>query len=117
MKVLLDHSVPKKLRRRLPGHLVFTAAQLNVHELVNGALLQFAEQNGFEVLLTADKNIWYQQNNLARKISLVVLSTNHWDSIEPHMERVAVAVSEAKVGGFALIEIPLPRKRRPGGQG
>ncbi len=61
MKVLFDHNVPKKLRTLLPGHAVSTSRELGWDTLRNGDLLTAAEANGFEVMVTADKNISYQQ--------------------------------------------------------
>lgn len=116
MKVLLDHNIPKYLRSYLPGHLTFLARQLMADRLTNGELLQFAEQNGFEVLVTADQGIFYQQNNERRKIALVVISTPRWRWLEKHTGRIAAAVGSAMPGGFVFVEIPLPRKTRSSDQ-
>jgi hypothetical protein len=61
---------------------------------------------GFEVFLTADKNIQYQQNLAGRKIAVLVLSTPRWPVVRLHVEKIAVAVNSATTGSF--IEIVLP---------
>jgi hypothetical protein len=60
--VLFDHGTPKGLIRALPGHTVHTAQSKGWGTLSNGALLDAAEEAGFEVLLTTDRRIRYQQN-------------------------------------------------------
>jgi len=81
VKVLLDHNVPHKLRRSLVGHDVETADEVGWAELANGDLLIAAEGAGFAVMVTADKNLSYQQNLQGRELALVVLSTNDWQTI------------------------------------
>ena len=73
MRILFDHSTPAPLRRYLGGHEVTEAVELGWDRLANGELLAEAERAGFDMLLTADKNIRYQQNFTGRKIALVVL--------------------------------------------
>ena len=62
MLVLFDQSTPVPIRPFLKGHTVETAWQRGRDKLKNGDLLRAAEQAGFEVLVTPDKNIRYQQN-------------------------------------------------------
>jgi hypothetical protein len=61
MKVLFDNGTPKPISRSLIGHNVTYARQIGWHQLENGDLLQDAEEAGYEVLLSTDKNIQYQQ--------------------------------------------------------
>jgi hypothetical protein len=61
---------------------------------------------GFDVLLTADKNIRYQQNLTGRRIALVVLSTPQWPLVRLHMERIATAVNATTPGSYAEVDIP-----------
>jgi hypothetical protein len=72
--VLFDHGTPKGLIRALPGHTVNTAQAKGWDTLSNGALLNAAEDAGFDVLLTTDRRIRHQQNLRARRIALVVLT-------------------------------------------
>ena len=79
MKILLDESVPQKLRLIIEGgHTVVTAWYQGWSGLKNGALLNAAEQAGFDLSITADQESSYQQNLTGRKMALVVLSTNNW---------------------------------------
>lgn len=73
MLVLLDQGTPVPIRRFLIGHTVETAAQRRWDKLTNGELLKVAEEAGFELLVTHDKNIRYQQNLSVRTIAIVVL--------------------------------------------
>ena len=73
MLILFDHSTPAPLRYALKGHVVVEAVERGWEKLANGELLTIAEGAGFEVFLTADKNIQYQQNLTGRSIAIVVL--------------------------------------------
>jgi len=73
MKILFDQGTPVPLRRHLPGHSVMTAFEQGWGSLANGELLDAAERAGFELLVTTDQNLQYQQNLTARRIAIVVL--------------------------------------------
>ena len=82
--------------------------------LENGALLAAAEAAGFKVMVTADKRIRYQQNLMGRRISLVVLSTNHWRTIRDNAEPILQAVSSIEPGSYQeVIFERRPLRRRP----
>src|SRR5580704_18238771 len=87
MLILFDHVTPSGLARFLPGHTVTKAKDRGWDTLTNGELLTEAERAGFDVLLTADKNILHQQNLKGRKIAIVVLSTPQWPVVRLHAER------------------------------
>ncbi len=74
--------------------------------MLNGELLRVAEESGFDVLLTTDKNLAYQQNLSGRKIAIVALGRNRWSLIEPALGRIAEAVDQACPGSYILVEIP-----------
>ncbi len=113
MKVLFDHNVPVPLRRYLVGHEVRTAAKLGWRELKNGDLLDAAQEAGFDVMVTGDKNLSYQQNLTARTLALVVLSTIDWNQLKLNPSPVAAAVDRAKLGSFEYVEMPgIPARRR-----
>jgi predicted nuclease of predicted toxin-antitoxin system len=84
VKVLFDHNVPKKLRSLLPRHEVSTSRELGWDALKNGELLAAAEANGFQVMVTGDKNLSYQQNLKDRKLALVVLGSTDWNTVKEH---------------------------------
>jgi predicted nuclease of predicted toxin-antitoxin system len=105
MKVLLDHNVSRRLRTHLSGHLVLSAESLKLNELKNGELLSYAERNDFDVMVTADQSIFYQQNNELRRISLVVVNTNRWTTIREHAEEVLAAVNGSEPGSFVFLDL------------
>ena len=106
MRILLDQATPVPLRRYLGGHNVSTAAQQRWDDLRNGDLLKAAEDEGFEVLVTTDKNMRYQQNLSMRRIAIVVLGKGNWPLIKPHVHLVAAAVDAAGPGSYAEVDIP-----------
>jgi hypothetical protein len=106
MLVLFDHSVPAPLVPYLVGHTVTEARNRGWDTLSNGDLLTEAERAGFDVFLTADKNIRYQQNLAARGIAVVVLSTPQWPLVRLHVARIAGAVNAATPGSYVEVQIP-----------
>jgi hypothetical protein len=111
MRVLLDQATPVPVRPYLKGHDVCTAAQQGWDTLKNGALLTAAEADGFDVLLTTDKNMRYQQNLAGRKIAVVVLGLQQWPSLRPHVQRVVEAIKAATPGSYTEVEFPSDPKR------
>lgn len=75
MRVLLDHNINPRFGRLLPGHQVTHAYKLGWSELVNGELIKRAESEGFDAIVTADKNLRYQQSLSDRRIEIIVLDT------------------------------------------
>jgi hypothetical protein len=106
MRILFDQGTPVPLRKFLPGHIIKTAYQEGWSTLLNGDLLRVAEEAGFDLLLTADKSLAYQQNLAGRKIAIVALGRNRWSLIQPELERIVDAVNRAKPGSYMLVEIP-----------
>ncbi|SRR6266404_6520365 len=106
MRVLFDQGTPLGIRDSLHGHVVKTAREQGWSTLLNGELLLMAEQEGFDVLLTTDKNLVYQQNLSKRKIAIVVVGQNRWSLIHPMLPKIASLVNAAKPGSYTLIEIP-----------
>ena len=106
MRVLFDQATPVPIRSFLVGHTVRTAAQQQWATLKNGDLLAVAEQTGFEVLLTTDKNMRYQQNLAGRKIAIVVLGNQQWPILQAHVGRVVAAVEAATPGSYTEVAIP-----------
>jgi hypothetical protein len=83
---------------------------LDGRKLKNGDLLEAAQDQGFEVLVTADRNLAYQQNLKGRKLAIVVLPTGNWPLLRGAVAGVVTAVGESKAGGFK--ELKLARSRR-----
>jgi hypothetical protein len=71
-----------------------------------GELLRAAEEADFEVFLTTDKNIRYQQSLVNRTIAIVVLGNSRWPVVQRYVDRVVAAVSVAKPGTYFEVEIP-----------
>ena len=92
--------------RLLPGPYRQNCTSATVSTLLNGKLLRVAEEAGFDVLLTADKNLTYRQNLSNRKFAIVALGRNRWSLIRPVLPRIVSAVNAARPGSYVLIEIP-----------
>jgi hypothetical protein len=73
--------------------------------LENGALLDAAEQAGFDLLLTCDQNVQYQQNFTNRKLALVILSSNHWPTLRRVAARIATAVDFVQTGQIVKVDL------------
>jgi hypothetical protein len=94
--ILFDHGTPKGLIRALSGHAIHTGQSRGWDTLSNGALLNAAEEAGFELLLTTDRRIRSQQNLIMRRIALVVLSgSTKWSRVRQHTDRIAAIVAAA----------------------
>jgi len=106
MKILFDNGVPWPVARSLVGHDVMFARRLGWHELRNGDLIRMAESAGYDLLLTTDKNIQYQQNLAGRRIALVVLSHQQWPDVKLHLDTIANAVNACVPGSYVEVEIP-----------
>lgn len=116
LRIVFDKNVPVGVRRFLSKHQVRTFAEMNwPPQLENGKLLQAAESSGFDVMVTADQNIRYQQNLTGRKLALVVLGSNIWPVVRDHAAAITARVDDANVGSYAFIEMPLPPRRRRDG--
>ena len=107
MLVLFDNGTPRTLARFLiDQHVVTEARSRGWAELSNGELLREAESAGFEVLVTTDRNISYQQNLLGRRIAIVVLGKGRWTLIRQHVAKVVAAINDASPG--SVTEVPIP---------
>jgi PIN like domain len=104
--ILLDNNVPRGLARALTGHVVTEARERGWAAFKNGDLLRVAEEAGFDVLVTADKNIRYQQNVEGRKIAIVALAQSRWGLVRRMLAEIAAAVHACTPGSYAEVEIP-----------
>lgn len=86
-------------------------------QLRNGILLNAAEVNGFDVMITADQNLQYQQNLKTRKIALVVIGSNRWPYVQQHLPAIRTAVEASGPSTYIFIEVPLSPKPKPKLQG
>jgi len=105
LKILFDHGTPAPLRRRLRGHSVDTAAEKGWESLANGDLIDRAEQEGYEVLITTDQNMQYQQNLGGRRLAVVVLLSTAWPNIQLRIEAISAVLVDIRPG--ELKEVPI----------
>jgi hypothetical protein len=117
LRILFDKNVPVGVRGFLPQHDVHTVVKMHwPDQLENGELLKAAEESGFDVMVTSDQNILYQQNLRGRKLALVVLGSNIWPVVRDYKAEISAHVDAAKPGIYDFIEMPVPSKpRRNGG--
>ena len=105
MKVLLDECLPRRLKNELPGHHVATVPEMGWAGTKNGVLLRLAEAD-FEVFVTADQNVAYQQNLRSTVLGIVILvaPNNRLETLRPLMAQVAQVLPTIKPGD--LVHIP-----------
>ena len=100
MKVLFDVNMPRPLRLELPRHEVVTAQAMGWGELVNGDLLKAADESGFDALVTADRNLRYQQNLTDRRIAILVVPSNNLRVLARMASAIRSAVDLLKPGDY-----------------
>ena len=105
MKILFDQGTPVPLRRFLVNHEVRTAYNEGWSKLENGDLLLAAENSEFQILVTTDQNLRYQQNLAKRKIAIVVLLSTSWPKIRDRTDVIESAIDEIDAGGYVEISI------------
>src|ERR1700738_2163121 len=103
MRVLFDQATPLPIRAYLEQHSVSTASQQGWDKLKNGDLLTAAENAGFDVFLTTDKNIRYQQDLARRKIAIVVFGRPQRPQLRAHVQIIVEAVDKATHGSYSLV--------------
>ena len=105
MRVLLDECIDEALRHGLTGHDCQTCRYAGLKSLTNGRLLEAAEQSGFEVLITVDRNMQHQQSFRNRKIALVILEarTTNIDDLLALVPDVLTALEALKSGDVVRI--------------
>ena len=115
-KVLLDHCVPRPFERLLPGHEARHTSRLGWGGLSNGRLLAAAEEAGFEVLLTIDQNLRYEQNMSGRRIAVLLLKSprNDIPTLTPMAGSVLLALEDIEPGTIHAVEHPDPPRKGGG---
>jgi pantothenate kinase type III len=106
VRILFDQGTPVPLRSHLSSHEVATAFELHWSTLTNGELLQQAEAAGYDLLVTTDQNLRYQQNLTGRRIAVVVISSTSWPRIQKDIAKVVDAITHVEPGSY--IEVPVP---------
>jgi predicted nuclease of predicted toxin-antitoxin system len=105
VKVLVDECVPAKLAHLLTNHRFVTGREMGWGSFKNGQLLSLAERE-FDLFLTCDRNLKYQQNLRGRGIGILLLSTNHWPTLRQHAGIVQASLDAATPGTFLVVDIP-----------
>lgn len=106
MRILFDQGTPVPLRRHFPSDDIDTTAERGWSTVSNGELLALAEEEGYEVFVTTDQNLRYQQTLAGRRIGIVVLMSTSWPRIQRRIEAIAAAIPGVGGGGYVEIEIP-----------
>ena len=104
MQVLFDQGTPVPLRRYLAPHSVTTVFEKGWSTMQNGELLRTAEGEEFDVLVTTDQNLKYQQNLKEHRIAIVGLLTTSWPRIERKVNHVIAAIDSVKPGDYIEVE-------------
>jgi len=106
VQVLFDQGTPVPLRRYLTIHKVSTTYEQGWGTLQNGELLTKAEEAGYDVLVTTDRNLKYQQNLTGRKIAIIVITTTSWPRIQKAVDTISRAVDGVEAGNYVEIAVP-----------
>lgn len=105
MKVFFDQGTPAPLRKQLTGHTCTTAYEQGWTTLTNGALLDAAEQAGYDVMITTDQNLKYQQNLSRRRLAIIVLQSTSWPRIRARVAAIQAILDTIIPGAYH--ELPL----------
>lgn len=105
MKVLLDECIPRKLKNALPDHKCQTVPEAGLAGRKNGLLLLLAESSGFEVFLTMDKGLQYEQNLAGHRIAILIVraKSNRLDDLLPHLDACRSAMNSIQPGEVVLV--------------
>ena len=99
MRVLFDQGTPVPLKQYFPEHQIQTAFELGWARLTNGELLAAAEKQ-FDVLVTTDRNLQYQQSLAGRRLAILVLPTTSWPKLRVRAEEISKAIATLKAGEY-----------------
>lgn len=105
MKILFDQGTPVPLRKYLVSHQVNTAFEEGWSAIQNSELLLCAENSGYELLVTTDQNMKYQQNLATRKLAILVLTTTSWRRLEIHAQSIAALIDAMRLGDYREFSI------------
>ena len=105
MRILFDQGTPVPLRRHLTHHVVDTAFERGWSSLHNGELLDVAEQGGYNLLITTDQNLRYQQHLADRQLAIIVLLSTSWPRIQLRIDAIQAAIESILPGGYQEIAI------------
>jgi predicted nuclease of predicted toxin-antitoxin system len=106
VRVLLDNNVNHRFTRLITGHDVIHVQDIGWEDLQNGELIATAESAGYDVMITADKRMQYQQSLKGRKISIIVLNSRRiiFEDIAPLAPQVLATLEHLPQGSFVTIQ-------------
>lgn len=104
MKILLDEGVPDIIQKRLNHLAIFTVQQMGWRGVKNGALLDLMAGE-FQVIVSADKNLPFQQNLLRREICAVILPTNRIRIVTSLLPKIESALADVAPGQFIQLTV------------
>jgi hypothetical protein len=105
MKILLDECVPWPIHRELPGYECTTPQRQGWAGTTNGDLIDLAEAE-FDLFITADQNIRYQQNLQGRRLPILVVSTNDLRRLREFASAIVEAVNQISPGDYIELQVP-----------
>ena len=103
MRILFDQGTPVPLRQHLTSHVVDTAFERGWSTLSNGELLAVAEQEGYDLLITTDQNLRYQQHLADRQCAIIILLSTSWPRIQLRIAAIQAAIENIVAGGYQEI--------------
>jgi predicted nuclease of predicted toxin-antitoxin system len=104
MRIVLDENLPKPLKAIFPGHEVSTVQELGLAGVTNGELLKLLEED-FDLFITADKNLRYQQNLAHRTVAILELPTNRLPLLEPLFGQIAAEATRIRPGDYCTLRV------------
>jgi hypothetical protein len=105
MRILFDQGTPLPLREHLTSHTVTTAYEFGWSNLKNGELLAAAETS-FDLFITTDQQLRYQQNLSGRRLAILVLMTTSWPRISTCIHQIKEAVERIRPGEYKEVRVP-----------
>ncbi len=105
MKILFDQGTPAPLRAHLANHTVDTVYEIGWSALANSELLKAAEEAGYDLLVTTDQNLKYQQNLQGRKLAILVLLSASWPRIRACVQEISHAVDALRQGDYGEFDV------------
>jgi hypothetical protein len=116
LKIALDEGVPEGLIEYLPGHDVQSVRQLGLRGVKNGKLLAAITEAAFDAFITNDKKMEAEGQLRLRPFLVLLLSTNHWPSIIPHVGKIAEVLGASVPGSVTKVDcgVFVPRRKRKG---
>ena len=105
MKLLFDQGTPAPLAKQLRDDSVDTLAEKGWSEKSNGELLDLAEREGYEVLVTTDQSLQHQQQLAGRQVGVVVLLTTNWHQVRLRTREIRQAIAAVRPGEVVEVAI------------